>query len=196
MKQFLLSLFAVVFSVSFVQAQKGDLVVKSSDKGLYLDHKVAAKESFYSVGRLYNVHPKFIASYNKLDISKGLQIDQKLRIPLTETNFTKKVNTGTPVYFKTNEKTGLAKISKATNDVLLSNLRGWNKLNSDEVKEGTKIIIGFLLSKEMPAIIITPATKIDETPVVVEEKPTVKVEEKPVVKVEAPGEKYQRPRLF
>jgi len=187
MRHLILSFLELLSSASFVLAQKSELVVKSGDKGLYLEHKVAPKESFYSVGRLYNVHPKAIASYNKLDIGKGLQIDQKVRIPLTDTNFTQQGNTGTPVYYKASEKTGLMKVSKANNDVLLTNLRGWNKLTSDEVKEGTRLIIGFLKSKEMPSVTLAPPGNVEEKPVVegkpvvVEEKPVVKMEEKPVV---------------
>lgn len=196
MKKFILSLFCCVLAISFVAAQKNELLLKSNDKGVYLDHKVAAKESFYSLSRLYNVHPKFIASFNKLDMAKGLQIDQKLRIPLTDTNFTQKGNTGTPVYYKANEKEGLMKVSKENNGVLLSNLRAWNNLSSDEVKEGTKLIVGFLISKEMPSVTITPkvikeepvAVKVVEEPKVVtpktEEPPVVKEEPKPVIKEE------------
>jgi LysM repeat protein len=196
MKKFILSLFCCVLAISFVAAQKNEMLLKSNDKGVYLDHKVAAKESFYSLSRLYNVHPKFIASFNKLDMAKGLQIDQKLRIPLTDTNFTQKGNTGTPVYYKANDKEGLMKVSKENNGVLLSNLRAWNNLSSDEVKEGTKLIVGFLISKEMPSITITPkvikeepiAVKVVEEPKVVtpktEEPPVVKEEPKPVIKEE------------
>jgi LysM repeat protein len=196
MKKFILFLFCCVLAISFVAAQKNEMLLKSNDKGVYLDHKVAAKESFYSLSRLYNVHPKFIASFNKLDMAKGLQIDQKLRIPLTDTNFTQKGNTGTPVYYKANEKEGLMKVSKENNGVLLSNLRAWNNLSSDEVKEGTKLIVGFLISKEMPSITITPkvikeepiAVKVVEEPKVVtpktEEPPVVKEEPKPVIKEE------------
>ena len=111
MKKFVLSLLTLFISVSFIVAQKGDLLVKNGDKGLFLEHKVVAKESFFSVGRLYNVHPKFIASFNNLDMGKGLQIDQKLRIPLTDTNFTQKGNSGTPVYYKADVNEGLMKIS-------------------------------------------------------------------------------------
>ena len=51
-----------LFPAVSLLAQKGDLLVKSSDNGLYLDHKVAPKESYYSLGRLYNLHPKTIAA--------------------------------------------------------------------------------------------------------------------------------------
>ena len=111
-----------------VAAQK-ELMVKSSDKGLYLEHKVAAKESFYAVGRLYNVSPKFIASFNSLDLKKGLQIDQKIRIPLTDTNFTQQGNVGTPVYYKVGGKEGLMTVSNKNNKVSLANLRLWNNLS-------------------------------------------------------------------
>lgn len=197
MKQFFFSFLALtLFSISVI-AQRADLVVKNGDKGLYLEHKVAAKESFFSVGRLYNVHPKHIASYNKLDMAKGLLIDQKLRIPLTDTNFTQKDNSGTPVYYKTGSNISLEDISKENNNVTVANLKGWNNLSADNAKKDTKLIIGFLLSKEMPSITIKPKTsepvvRKEEKPVVtepkVEEKPAEKTEakpiEKPVVKVE------------
>ncbi len=186
---------AFFLCASLVLAQKSDLVVKSSDKGLYLEHKVVSKESFYSVSRLYNVHPKLIASFNKLDMSKGLQIDQKLRIPLTDTNFTQQGNSGTPVYYKVKDKESLERVSKANNDVLVSNLRSWNKLSSDEVKEGSKLIIGFVKSKELPSVTIAPVQVQEKTenplagntkviPAEPEEKPVVKTELKPEIKAE------------
>lgn len=193
MKQFFFSFLALtLFSISVI-AQRADLLVKNGDKGLYLEHKVAAKESFFSVGRLYNVHPKHIASYNKLDMAKGLLIDQKLRIPLTDTNFTQKGNSGTPVYYKTGSNISLEDISKENNNVTVVNLKGWNNLSADNAKKDTKLIIGFLLSKEMPSITIKPKTsepvaRKEEKPVVtepkVEEKPAEKTEAKPIEKPE------------
>jgi LysM domain len=196
MKKFLFSLIALLsFTIAFAQK---DLMIKSSDKGLYLEHKVVAKESFYSIGRKYNLHPKALASFNTLDMTKGLFIDQKMRIPLTDTNFTQQGNSGTPVYYKADDKEGLSAISNKFNNVSLTNLRTWNNLSGNEAKEDTKLIIGFLKSKEMPSITITnkpkpeePVVKTEEKPVVkTEEKPVVvtpKVEEKPIVKTEEPA---------
>lgn len=189
MKKFVLSLLTLFISVSFIVAQKSDLLVKNGDKGLFLEHKVVAKESFFSVGRLYNVHPKFIASFNNLDMGKGLQIDQKLRIPLTDTNFTQKGNSGTPVYYKADVNEGLMKISKANKDVKLANLRAWNNLTGDNAGDKKKLVVGFLLSKEMPTITIGTKPKAEEPTVKKEEKPVVAeptVEDKPVVKNEEP----------
>ncbi len=185
MNKFALSFFILLTTAGYLSAQKGGLMVKRSDNGLYLEHKVVAKESFYSVARLYNTHPIYIASFNKLDMGKGLLIDQKLRIPLTDTNFTQQGNSGTPVYYKVGDKEGLLTVSNKNNKVSLANLRLWNNIAADEVKEGTKLIIGFLQSKEMPSVTIAGNAPEDEPPVVkVEEKPVVKTEEKPVEKEE------------
>jgi LysM repeat protein len=204
MKQFFLSFLSMLVFLSVISAQKGDLIVKSSDKGLYLEHKVAPKESYYAIGRMYNVGPKFLASFNKLDLSKGLQIDQKLRIPLTDTNFAQTGNSGTPIYYKVDDKEGLMTVSKKNNNVLLSNLRTWNDLANDDVKEGKKLIVGFIKGGSLPVVTINnkprteePVTKVDEPVVksnpVVEEKPVIK-EEKPVIKKTEPVVVKEEPK--
>jgi LysM domain len=181
MKKHFLLVFSIFSFLLSAFAQKPDLVIKSGDKGLYLDHKVAPKESFYSVGRLYNVHPKFIAAFNKLDMTKGLQIDQKLRIPLTDTNFTQQGNSGAPVYYKAGEKLTLSKVSKANRDVPLTSLRTWNNISSEEVKEGAKLVIGFLKSKEMPSVTLNFPDNLKETNPKPEPITEPKTEIKPVV---------------
>ena len=56
-KNFLLAIILFCSTIVFAQNQ---LIVHSSDKGLYLSHKVTPKENFYSIGRLYSVSPKDI----------------------------------------------------------------------------------------------------------------------------------------
>ncbi len=179
MKNGILIVLVLLFSSFLLQAQKADLYVKSGEKDLCLEHKVAPKESFFSIGRLYNVHPRHIASYNKLDINKGLQIDQRLRIPLSDTNFTQKGNSGTPVYFKPAAGMALSEISRGHNNVPASTLKSWNGLASDQVKKDSKLIIGFLLSKEMPSVTIkTKPLPVAEEKVETKPLPPVQVEEK------------------
>ena len=121
-KLFLLSsLFcAIVFCVN---AQQVELMVKNGSKGLYLDHKVAPKEGLYAIGRLYNVNPKFIAEYNKIDLYSGLAIGQVINIPLSDTNFTQKSTSCTPVYYTTGANEGLLQLSNANNKVQMQKLR-------------------------------------------------------------------------
>lgn len=204
MKSSILFLYAVVLSCGTALAQKGDLLVKSSDGGLFLDHKVAPKETYYSLGRLYNLHPKSIAAFNKLDMNKGLNIDQKIRIPLLDTNFTQKGNSGTPVYYKVGENEGLLTVSKKNNNVTLAKLREWNNLGSDVLKKDAKLVVGFLQSREMKSVTLggTPAREAE--PEVKEPAPVVtepvaqpvtedisKKEEKKIAEAEEKSEKKE-----
>src|SRR3982751_3780868 len=95
-KSFLLAAF--VFTCSFVFAQD-ELLVQGSEKKLYLNHTVVARENFYSVGRLYNVPAKDIAATNSLDMNHGLEIGQLLKIPLGAANFSQAAEKGRPVYY-------------------------------------------------------------------------------------------------
>ncbi|MEP7375084.1 MAG: LysM peptidoglycan-binding domain-containing protein [Chitinophagaceae bacterium] len=180
MKKLCLLLVLSIAMLFSVQAQPKELVVKKSSRGLYVEHVVAAKEGLYSIGRLYNVHPKSIAAYNQVDINKGLNVDQVIHIPLTDTNFTQKTNKGIPVYYTVLESQGLMKVSNTVNKVTLKDLRSWNALKSDNLSAGSKLIVGFLVSKEMSALVSKPSVK--QTPVNLEEKAAIKAEDKLVVK--------------
>lgn len=140
-------------------AQPSELMVKTGNQGLYLDHKVAPKEGLYAIGRLYSVNPKYISLYNKISIDAGLAIGQVLQIPLTDTNFNQGSYTGTPVYYQVNTGNTLPEIGKLANNVALQKLRDWNGLQNDRVSPGTKLIVGFLNSKEMAALAINNSIK-------------------------------------
>ncbi|MBC7949272.1 MAG: LysM peptidoglycan-binding domain-containing protein [Chitinophagaceae bacterium] len=166
-------------------AQSPVLLVKSGDKGLHIDHSVASKESFFSIGRFYHVHPKFLASYNGLDMNKGLSIGQTLNIPLTDTNFSQKTKKGIPIYYVVGEKEGLLKVSNANNKVSLQSLREWNKLPNDDLAVGSKLIVGYV-NTTGPVALASNIPK-EEPKTAVVEKPIVKTEpvaEKPIVKEE------------
>ena len=145
-------LFALFCSVVFcVDAQTGQLNIKGSNKNHYIDHTVAPKEGLFAIGRLYNIHPRHIAAYNKIDLNAGLAIDQIIRIPLTDTNFTQKAKKGTPVYYTVGESEGLLKVSNVNNNVTMQKLREWNGLRNDNIAAGSKLIVGYLISPEMLA---------------------------------------------
>ncbi len=190
MKKLFLPVLILLFTATFSTAQKTDLLVKNGDKGLYVEHKVAAKENFFAVGRLYNVHPRSLAAYNKLDISKGLAIGQLVRVPLSDTNFTQKGSSGTPVYYKVGEKEGLLKVSGLHNNVTLETLRNWNNLPDNSINAGAKLVVGFLVSKEMPAVTLTHKEPVAVVAKVEEKLPEPKKEE-PVVKTEPVEEKKE-----
>lgn len=161
-KSFLLT---IILFFSFVSFAQNELLVQSSDKGMYLLHTVSPKENFYSIGRLYNLPPKEIAALNGLDMANGLSIGQTIQVPLGSANFTQQSNKGRPVYYLVGEKEGLYRVSTKNNKVLMTDLRKWNNLSNDNISAGQKLIVGFLVSPEADNIVATnPATVTDNRP--------------------------------
>jgi LysM repeat protein len=144
-KNFLLTLILFCCTIAFSQSQ---LIVQKSSKGLYLDHKVAPKENFYSIGRLYHISPKEIEAFNGLDMNKGLVVGQSLKIPLNANNFSQASAKGEPVYYVVGSKEGLYKVSQKNNNVLMASLRKWNKLSNDNISAGQKLVVGYLSASE------------------------------------------------
>ena len=183
MKRLVLPLLCCLFSLSST-AQK-ELILRKNEGNFYLEHKVVPKESFYSIGRLYNVTPRQLAQFNKLDLDRGLNVDQRIRIPLTDTNFTMTGNSGAPVYYRAGLNTTLTRISDAYRNVAVERLRYWNRRTAEEVAEGEKLIIGFLLNSGIPSVTLNhpPVTPVEEE--VVTEKPETveKTPNEPVVAV-------------
>src|ERR1044072_1087641 len=103
-------LLAAIFFISFRASAQNELLVQSDEKGLYLNHTVVAGENFYSVGRLFNVTAKDIASYNQLDMNRGLMIGQVVRIPLGKGNFTQAKTNGRAVYYVVGPGEGLYRV--------------------------------------------------------------------------------------
>ena len=182
-----LSVLIAILNISF--GQQGQLMIKGYGKDLHLDHKVSPKEGLFSIGRTYNVHPKAIAAYNKLDMAKGLTVGQLILIPLTDTNFSQSGNKGTPIYYTVGAKETLQKVSNLNNKVSLANLREWNKLTKDDLAAGKKLIVGFLVTGEN-AMAAAQGDKKENKEVTDKEMATDKKTEqdKPVTKNEAPKE--------
>jgi hypothetical protein len=59
MRTFLLS-FILLISLSLM-GQQQKFIVRNEGNQLFLEHKVAPKENWYSVGRIYFISPKEIA---------------------------------------------------------------------------------------------------------------------------------------
>jgi hypothetical protein len=192
-----------LFSFHVLFAQPGDLLIKKNSKGFYLEHKLAPKEAFFPLSRLYNVHPRLIASFNNLDFNKGLSIGQLVNIPLTDTNFIQTGNKGVPVYYQS-EKETLTAISAKNGKAPANMLRTWNNLKTDNVAAGSKIIVGFLITKEMQdkVIVIPEKTKEPEkeevviAPPVEEKKKEIVVEKKTEPEVKKEESKKTEPVII
>lgn len=148
--------FVFLLLSAFVQAQQSKLFAGKNDRGMYLEHKVQPKETWYSVGRLYGISAKDLAAFNELTLEKGLNIDQALRVPLSTSNFsvTTSDNHKRPVYHKVQPKEGLLKIAGLYNTDL-ETIKKQNKLNSEQINIGFNLIVGYLLTGENPAVVST-----------------------------------------
>lgn len=146
-------LFAIVFFyATSVIAQKNNVVVEGITPNLYLTHIVVPKESFYSIGRMYNQAPNAIATFNHTKLDKGLAVGQTLKIPLTSMNFEV---AGTPpadevlvpVYHIVSKNETLFRIG-TNHTTPIENLRKWNNLSSDNIEIGNALIVGNLRVKK------------------------------------------------
>jgi LysM repeat protein len=150
-------LFSLLFLPLFVLAQK--------------THTVGPKESIFSIGRLYNVHPRELAEYNKISFEDGVKIGQVLNIPKVKkmaplpNNETPVVNNveqktsekvevkkttastetkgASPIYHKVEKKQTLYQISKLFPNATIDNIKKWNNLTSDGLSEGMDLIVGY-----------------------------------------------------
>jgi len=194
-------------------------------------HTVGPKETLFSIGRLYKVHPRELASFNNIPYESGLTIGQVLKIPskttlppLTEqppaektvvvvAKPVEKVETKpiekveakqlekkstpvkrTPVYHTVKKKENLYQISRQYNKVPVDDLKKWNKLNSDALREGMKLIVGYTgggaaaVNTEKIENAPPPEIKPVEVPVKPKEEKIVNtpVQTKPVEVIEKP----------
>jgi len=136
----------------FVAAQDKTLQAEGVSPNLYLNHKVAPKENYYSIGRIYNISPKEIAPFNNLQLENGLSLGQLIKIPLNSTNFFQSGNaeadeTFVPVYHTVKDKEGLYRVAVNHNNLPLETLKEWNNIKGDAVKNGTKLVVGYLKVK-------------------------------------------------
>ncbi len=121
-------------------------------------HTVAAKESLSSIGRLYNINAKELASFNKIDYNKGLEIGQELKIPgkyaISKTTSAPKQDVPTkvisspivnnnPIYHTVAAKETLYKLSTLYKNATIADIKKWNNLNSDALSEGVQLIVGY-----------------------------------------------------
>ncbi len=204
MKKILFLLLAIPF---FAKAQEGSLMVNGTAGNLYLNHTTAPKESFYSIGRLYNISPKEIAPYNNLVLEKGVSIGQNIKIPLKanfiQANAVATDEAAVPVYHKVEPKETLYQLSTRFNKVPIASLKAWNNLQDDVVNPGQGLIVGYLkVKKELSSLsqnsVTMPVVKNEPAIAVVKEKAPVKKEIEPkavVVKetVKAPVQEVIKP---
>lgn len=126
-------------------------------------HTVGPKETFYSIARDYNVHPKDLAAFNNLSFENGLSIGQVIKIPNNKMISSTPTKSDLPIikkeekvipslkheeisdaiYHTVQKKENLFQIRMQYNRVSIDSLKKWNHLESDALSDGMKLIVGF-----------------------------------------------------
>ncbi len=173
---------------------QSDLVVHSEGGKLFLNHTVAPKENFYSIGRLYNITPKEIAPFNGLSLNSGLEINQELKIPLQSSNFAQQGTVAgdevfVPLYHIVAQREGLYRIGQNFNKISVSDLKAWNNLSSESISSGQMLVVGFLKVKTGQSALAAQGIKkigggVASAPPAVS-RPVVQTESSPAVSVPA-----------
>ena len=129
------------------------MLAEGVSPGLYVTHKVAPKENYYSIGRIYNISPREIAPLNNLEMESGLSLGQVIKIPLSVANFFQDGSAAAdeifvPVYHIVKGKEGLYRVAVNHNNLAVETLKQWNNIKGESVKNGTKLIVGYLKVKK------------------------------------------------
>jgi hypothetical protein len=150
-----------LFLTKVARSQSNELIVQGQTGKLYLEHTVVAKETWYSIGRLYNLSPKVIAPFNSLTLDKTLTVGETLQIPLIAANFSQDEarttdETLVPVYHIVQEKEWMYRISVNHNKAPIASLEKWNHITGNDVHPGLHMIIGFLKVKTALSALADP----------------------------------------
>lgn len=89
-KYYIVSIFAIFLSLTSAKANSRDSIgVENYNGKKLIVHKVVAKDTYYSIGRRYNVVPKYVMTFND---NKYLQIGVIIKVP-TDIPFSANQNT-------------------------------------------------------------------------------------------------------
>jgi LysM repeat protein len=174
---------------------QSDLVVHSEGGKLFINHTVAPKENFYSIGRLYNITPKEIAPFNGLSLNSGLEINQEIKIPLLSGNFAQQGTAAgdevfVPLYHTVAQKEGLYRIGQNFNKISVNDLKTWNNLSSESISSGQMLVVGFLRVKAGQSALAAQGIKkigggVASAPPPAVSRPVAQAESSPAVTVPA-----------
>ncbi|MEQ7801070.1 LysM peptidoglycan-binding domain-containing protein [Pedobacter sp. ASV1-7] len=200
-KYYIVSVFALLMNLSAASAITRDSIGVENNKGKKLIiHQVAAKDTYYSIARRYNVVPKDIMTFND---SKFLQIGVIIKVPtnIPFVNATASAKTPAttgnrnqnPISTRTTETEFKEHtVQKKENLNMIAGMYGTtvNELKRINDLKNNNLQIGQIL--KVPGSTEQPSTH--QTPVQTPVQPVNQKVENAVVKTEIPPEnRYQKP---
>lgn len=117
--------------------------------GKYLDHQVEKKQTLFSLANVYGIDLFDLYDYNPVLKTRVLYAYDILRIPLssnhiiTDQTQLDRSKQNRPVYYIIKPKDNLYRIAKVYFNMSYEDLMNRNKLNSQQIRVGQKLLIGW-----------------------------------------------------
>lgn len=120
---------------------------KSTDR--YVVYATKGLESLQNVSNYFGQSVNKLAAYNRINVNHSTPFAKgtKIKIPITSNNFLqKKSENSEPVFHTVTKGENLYKISQTFYKVPVASLKTWNGLQSNTVKNGQSLIVGYMLN--------------------------------------------------
>ncbi|MDB5211294.1 MAG: hypothetical protein JWQ30_2121 [Sediminibacterium sp.] len=147
----LIGLLAFFFTISVSAQEK--LIIKGKASDMYVVHAANGTENLQNISNAFGLSVTKVSSYNKSNINPSAVLAKgtEIKIPLTKNNLTQQPgDNSAPVYHVIKKGENLYRVSQAYNKVPLASMRVWNHMQKDAVKDGQKLIIGYMVNAKMP----------------------------------------------
>lgn len=131
-----------------VSAQEGwEVMGKGTD--MYILYPASGNESLQGISNSFGIAAAKLSAYNHINIktnailAKGTQV----KIPVTKNSLLQQpAENSAPVVHVIRKGDNLFRLSQEFNKVPVASMRSWNHLKKDVVKDGQRIIVGYMVN--------------------------------------------------
>jgi LysM repeat protein len=140
-------LLACFFAITVSAQEKLVIMGKATD--MYVMYAASGTENLQAISNGFGLSVTKLSSYNNININSAAVLAKgtEIKIPVTKDNLLQHPgeNSG-PVVHVIQKGENLYRLSQVYNKVPLASMREWNHLQSDAVKLGQQVIIGYMVN--------------------------------------------------
>ncbi len=133
--------------VEILNTQDSIKVLLTKDLQKVYPHKVKAKQTLYSIAKLFELPVTYLRKINRLEKDAALDLNQEIFIPLRDnlirTDKPANVEDYIPVVYKVKSKETIFRISRIYFDIETDQLKSNNQLTEDKLDIGQYLTIGW-----------------------------------------------------
>lgn len=141
--KFIISTILITLMSTLMWAQD-ELIVITINQKPFIEHTIVNNQSIFVLSKTYHLSLAEIADNNNALYKKGFKNGDKVLIPVNELNYiTQPTADSRPLYYIVDNNETLTILSKRLH-IIPSMLQTWNDLPTPQLKNGQKIIIGWI----------------------------------------------------